>query len=95
MPNSTQAEVGVHTVAPLLSEQEAADFLGVTRRTLITLRMRPQSTVPYLRVGAQVKYTHETLLAWASHNAELERRQQAVRSSKALRRSRKNFRSTR
>ncbi len=47
----------------LLSQREAAQFLGVSTRYLWTLRTTGE--LPYIKVGNRVKYRIEDLRRWA------------------------------
>ena len=46
----------------LLTEAEAAIALGISRRTLWTLRT--EGRIPFLRIGKCVRYSVEALKAW-------------------------------
>ncbi len=46
----------------LLTEGEAAKALGISRRTLWTLRN--EARIPFLRIGKCVRYSVEALKAW-------------------------------
>lgn len=55
MPDSTQVPV-------LLTVQEAADLLRVTKRTIY--RLVAQSEIPYRRVKAGIRFEYYELLEW-------------------------------
>ncbi len=52
----------------LLSQREAAQFLGVSSRYLWTLRV--QGKLPYLRIGNRIKYRPEDLRKWAAERVQ-------------------------
>lgn len=52
----------------LLSNDEAAEYLGVTPRTLEVWRCTKRQQIPYIKVGRLVKYRKTDLDAWlAAH----------------------------
>jgi uncharacterized protein YcaQ len=50
---------------PLLTEREAADFLGVRPGTLSVWRATKRYPLPYVKVGAAVRYKKSALQAFA------------------------------
>lgn len=48
----------------LLTTKQAADYLGVTPRTLEVWRCTKRHDIPYIKVGRLVKYSREALDAW-------------------------------
>ena len=52
----------------LLSQKEAAKYLGTTVGTLNTWRHYGKDTIPYLRWGNRIKYQKEDLDAWIKAN---------------------------
>jgi excisionase family DNA binding protein len=48
----------------LLSNDEAADFLGISPGTLVVWRSTKRYTVPFLKVGRKVLYDVDDLVAW-------------------------------
>lgn len=52
----------------LLSQKEAAEYLGTTVGTLNTWRHYGKDTIPYLRWGNRIKYQKEDLDAWIKAN---------------------------
>lgn len=48
----------------LLNEVEAADFLGVKPNTLSVWRSTRRYSIPFIKVGARVKYRPSDLQAW-------------------------------
>lgn len=48
----------------LLTTEQAADYLGVTPRTLEVWRCVKRHTIPYIKVGRLVKYRQADLDAW-------------------------------
>ncbi len=52
----------------LLSQREAAQFLGVSTRYLWTLRTTGK--LPFLKVGNRVKYRIEDLRRWAAEQVQ-------------------------
>ncbi len=48
----------------LLNEQEAAEFLDITPGTLSVWRSTGRYSIPYLKVGRNVRYRRGDLLAW-------------------------------
>ena len=49
----------------LIDTQQAARLLGVSKSLLDHDRLRPVLGVPYIRMGAAVRYDPQALLAWA------------------------------
>lgn len=48
----------------LLDTEQAADYLGVTPRTLEVWRCVKRHDIPYIKVGRLVKYRQADLDAW-------------------------------
>jgi hypothetical protein len=48
----------------LLSNDDAADFLGISPGTLVVWRCEKRYPVPYLKVGRKVLYNVDDLVAW-------------------------------
>jgi predicted DNA-binding transcriptional regulator AlpA len=48
----------------LLTNREAADFLGVSQGTLDVWRCERRYTIPYHKIGSKVFYDTADLLAW-------------------------------
>jgi predicted DNA-binding transcriptional regulator AlpA len=48
----------------LLSEAEAADFIGVERKTLAVWRSTKRYSLPYVKVGRLVRYIRSDLIAF-------------------------------
>jgi excisionase family DNA binding protein len=48
----------------LLSNDEAAEFLGVSPGTLPIWRHHARYPLPYIKIGRLVRYSEEDLLAW-------------------------------
>jgi predicted site-specific integrase-resolvase len=48
----------------LLRNAPAADFIGVTPKTLEEWRRLGRYQIPYIRVGGLIKYDVDDLLAW-------------------------------
>lgn len=49
---------------PALTPEEAAKLLGVKPATLAVWRSTGRYAVPYYKVGRNVRYSREELLAW-------------------------------
>lgn len=49
----------------LIDTQQAAKLLGVSKSLLDHDRLRPSLGVPYIRMGAAVRYDPQAVLAWA------------------------------
>jgi predicted DNA-binding transcriptional regulator AlpA len=64
------------TIDRAVSTAEAAEIVGLTRRTLETLRCRGGGP-PFLKIGKAVRYRVSSLLAWLDEHPE-------VRSSEEL-----------
>lgn len=45
-----------------MTQAEAAEFLGVSLRTL--LKLRKQDGLPFARVGAQIRFERDAIIAW-------------------------------
>ncbi len=52
--------------SPLLNEQDAMRILGVSKRTMLTLRK--EYALPYLRIGKQIRYRSDELADWCEHH---------------------------
>ncbi len=52
----------------LLSQREAAQFLGISTRYLHTLRAKGQ--LPFLRIGNRIKYRLQDLERWAEERVQ-------------------------
>ena len=52
--------------APSLDKQDAANYLGISQRTVD--RLRANGTLGYTRVGGQVRFTWSDLLAFKMRN---------------------------
>lgn len=52
----------------LLSQKEAAEYLGTTVKSLNSLRYLGRSTLPYIRWGNRIKYRKSDLDAWVESN---------------------------
>ncbi len=50
----------------LLTPEDAAQHLGVSARTLATWRSTGRHALPYVKVGARVRYRRTDLDAWLS-----------------------------
>lgn len=57
-------QVRTHSSDPLLSEQQAADMLGVKPTTLQVWRSTKRYGLAYIKVGRLVRYRHSTLKAF-------------------------------
>jgi excisionase family DNA binding protein len=61
----------------LLTTDEAAEFLGVSPGTLCVWRCVARYRLPFLKIGRNVRYNQEDLLAWMEsrkvHQVELAR----------------------
>jgi hypothetical protein len=58
----------------LLSEKEAAKFLGLTPGALRTRRARPgKNPIPYVKVGASVRYSEQALRRYVEQNTHGEK----------------------
>ena len=72
-PKPRSAETG--HVAELLSSEEAAAYLGVTKSTLATWRCIARRAIPYVKVGRKVRYRKSDLDSFmkqrtATHSGE-------------------------
>ncbi|MEM5461404.1 helix-turn-helix domain-containing protein [Paraburkholderia phytofirmans] len=53
------------TITPaLLTTQEAAQYLGATAKTLEVWRSTRRYAIPYIKIGAKVRYRKADLDAW-------------------------------
>ena len=48
----------------LLTQKEAAEFLGTTVNSLNTLRHYGKITIPFVRWGRSIRYRQSDLTAW-------------------------------
>jgi predicted DNA-binding transcriptional regulator AlpA len=48
----------------LLTNDEAAEFIGISPRTLISWRSRQTYQIPYSKIGGLVRYDPADLDAW-------------------------------
>lgn len=53
-------------LSDLMTPEEAARHLGVSSRTLATWRSTGRHGLPYIKVGARVRYRRQDLDAWLS-----------------------------
>lgn len=51
-------------ISELLTPEEAALHLGVSSRTLATWRSTGRHALPYVKVGARVRYRRQDLDTW-------------------------------
>lgn len=59
----------------ILSEDQAAEFLGVKRSLLMKLRKEEtRSKIPYFCIGRNVRYYKRTLLEWAQMQTKSKRK---------------------
>ena len=61
----TSPTVGSTTTAPLLSRQQAADFLGIKKTTLASWHCSGKYDLPCVKVGRAARYRLEDLQAFA------------------------------
>ena len=54
----------------LLTQKEAAEFLGTTVGTLNAWRYSGKNTIPFVRWGRSIRYRKEDLDAWISEHLE-------------------------
>ena len=54
----------------LLSQKEAAEYLGTTVGTLNTWRHYGKDTIPYLRWGNRIRYRKADLDTWIENNLQ-------------------------
>ena len=54
----------VHRTRDLIDEKEAAEFLDVTPGTLSVWRSTGRHGLPFIKVGACVRYSRKSLEAW-------------------------------
>jgi excisionase family DNA binding protein len=48
----------------LMTVEDAAGFLGITKSTLDKWRSEKRNGLPFVRIGRLVRYRHSDLLAW-------------------------------
>ena len=58
------SQIGSECGARLLATTAAAEYLGVTPRTLTVWRCTKRYAIPYIKVGRLVKYRREELDRW-------------------------------
>jgi excisionase family DNA binding protein len=49
---------------PLLTEKQAAEYLGVAPQTLAVWRSAHRHDLPYIKVGTSVRYRQDALERW-------------------------------
>ena len=54
----------MNTKERLLSQDEAAEFLGTTKKTLNTWRCNGKYNIPYIKFGNNIKFRKSDLEAW-------------------------------
>lgn len=54
----------------LLTQEEAAQYLGTTVGTLNTWRHYGKNTIPYVRWGNRIRYRKEDLDAWIAEHSK-------------------------
>lgn len=64
MQSNTPIHAIIKRQSDLLSNLEAAEYLGVTPRTLEVWRCTKRHEIPYFKVGRLVKYRKTDLDAW-------------------------------
>jgi predicted DNA-binding transcriptional regulator AlpA len=62
-------EVHRQDESKLLSAEETAEFLGTTTGTLAAWRCTKKYDLPYVKIGALVRYRKADLTAWVSRRA--------------------------
>lgn len=55
-------------IAPLHSEGQAAEILGVQKNTLAAWRCRKSQPLPYVKVGRLVRYKESDLVKFLERN---------------------------
>lgn len=55
---------------PLLTEQEAAEFLGIKPATLAVWRAVKRYPLPYVKIGSRVRYRKSALQAFADSRTQ-------------------------
>jgi excisionase family DNA binding protein len=69
MPPADLLSPPAPAIAPLLmSELDASRVMGITPRTLYTLRQR--AGLPFVRIGARILYRPADLSAWIEQRTE-------------------------
>ena len=63
LPDSEADPIEVEAFAPLITEREAAELLGVSFRTLQAWRVRGRGP-PFCKIGRAVRYTRPLLLEY-------------------------------
>jgi len=58
------------TQAPLLTEAETANALGLRRQTLAVRRSTGKPLLPFIRVGRSIRYRSEDIAALIAANLE-------------------------
>ena len=64
MQSNTAIQNIIKRQSDLLTNDEAAEYLGVTPRTLEVWRCTKRHEIPYFKVGRLVKYKKADLDAW-------------------------------
>jgi len=64
MPALTMPEKIAESVRDLLSESQAADLLQVSPGTLSVWRSTGRYALPFVKIGARVRYRRGDLQAW-------------------------------
>ncbi len=54
----------------LMTQQDAADYLGTTVQTLNTWRAHGKNPIPFVRWGNRIKYLKEDIDTWIKENKQ-------------------------
>ena len=68
MPMRT-TQVVEKSVRELLDESQAADYLGLSPGTLSVWRSTGRYALPFIKVGARVRYRRDSLDSWLESRA--------------------------
>lgn len=63
MENATLSQV-IQRTRDLLDEKEAAEFIDVAQGTLSVWRSTGRYSIPFIKIGRNVRYSRKALEAW-------------------------------
>lgn len=68
-PTTTKTAKPTPNLPDLLTPEQAAQFLGLSPRTLSVWRCTGRWNLPFVKIGRTVRYNRDTLIAWAEKHS--------------------------